>query len=70
MNEKTGICQNFQNVDIYLTFGRVSAVFDRLKNKSDNAMISIYPFGDEYFAMTETPVVHRIDPEDLSTKER
>ncbi|KAL0266943.1 UNVERIFIED_CONTAM: hypothetical protein PYX00_009347 [Menopon gallinae] len=33
-------------------------------------MISIYPFGDEYFAMTEFPVIHRINPKDLTTEER
>lgn len=33
-------------------------------------MISIYPFGDEYFAFTETPVVHKIDEATLDTMER
>jgi carotenoid isomerooxygenase len=37
---------------------------------SDNAMISIYPFGDEYFAFTEIPVIHKIDPKSLETLER
>lgn len=35
---------------------------------SDNAMISIYPFGDEYFAFTESPVIHRVNAETLSTE--
>lgn len=26
---------------------------------SDNAMISVYPFGDEIYAFTEAPVIHR-----------
>lgn len=26
---------------------------------SDNAMISVYPFGDEIYAFTEGPVIHR-----------
>lgn len=30
-------------------------------------MISIYPFNDEYFAFTETPVIHKFDPESLDT---
>lgn len=30
-------------------------------------MISIYPFNDEYFAFTESPVIHRFDPETLDT---
>lgn len=37
---------------------------------SDNAMISIYPFGDEYFAFTEAPVIHRVNPETLDTEKR
>lgn len=30
-------------------------------------MISVYPFGDEYYALTETPIMHRFDPNDLKT---
>jgi carotenoid isomerooxygenase len=30
-------------------------------------MISIYPFNDEYFAFTESPLIHKIDPETLET---
>lgn len=33
-------------------------------------MISIYPFNDEYFAFTEAPVLFKIDPHTLETKER
>lgn len=33
-------------------------------------MISIYPFNDEYFAFTESPVIHKFDPETLDTLER
>lgn len=33
-------------------------------------MISIYPFNDEFFAFTESPVIHRIDPETLDTMEK
>ena len=36
---------------------------------SDNAMISVYPYGDEFYAMNETPVIHRIDPVTLDTIE-
>ena len=37
---------------------------------SDNALVSIYPFDDEYFAFTEYPVIHKIDPESLETLSR
>jgi hypothetical protein len=37
---------------------------------SDNAMISVYPFGDELYAFTEFPVIHRFDPKTLDTLDR
>lgn len=33
-------------------------------------MISIYPFNDEFFAFTESPVIHKIDPESLDTMDK
>lgn len=30
-------------------------------------MISIYPVGDEYYALTEYPIMIRIDPATLQT---
>lgn len=33
-------------------------------------MISVYPFNDEYFAFTESPVIHKFDPESLDTIDR
>ncbi|XP_026315488.1 carotenoid isomerooxygenase-like isoform X2 [Hyposmocoma kahamanoa] len=51
-------------------FDRLAAVFNPGEAMSDNAMISIYPFGDEIYAFTETPVIHRIDPITLDTLER
>lgn len=33
-------------------------------------MISIYPFNDEFFAFTESPVIHKIDPNNLDTLDR
>lgn len=39
---------------------RIAASFDP-NNESDNAMISVYPFGDEIYAFTETPFIHRIN---------
>nr|A8Y9I2.1 RecName: Full=Carotenoid isomerooxygenase; AltName: Full=Beta-carotene 15,15'-monooxygenase and retinoid isomerase; AltName: Full=Beta-carotene dioxygenase and retinoid isomerase; AltName: Full=Neither inactivation nor afterpotential mutant B [Galleria mellonella]CAO85888.1 neither inactivation nor afterpotential B [Galleria mellonella] len=51
-------------------FDRVAALFKPGESLSDNAMISLYPFGDEIYAFTEGPVIHRIDPETLDTLER
>lgn len=33
-------------------------------------MISVYPFGDEYYTFAEAPVMHRIDPKTLETTGR
>lgn len=49
---------------------RIAILFKPTEANSDNAMISIYPFNDEYFAMTEAPVIHRFNPETLETIER
>ncbi|KAI4490947.1 hypothetical protein M0802_010621 [Mischocyttarus mexicanus] len=51
-------------------FKRVAAVFNPSESFSDNTMISVYPLGDEYYTFTESPVIHRIDPETLETKDR
>lgn len=51
-------------------FSRISTIFNPGEASSDNAMISIYPFNDEYFAFTETPVIHKFNPETLETEER
>ncbi|XP_034192009.2 neither inactivation nor afterpotential B isoform X1 [Osmia lignaria lignaria] len=48
-------------------FQRIAAVF-KPEEDSDNSMISVYPFGDEYYTFAETAVIHRIDPETLETK--
>ena len=32
--------------------------------------MSIYPFNDEYFALTESPFIHKIDPKTLETLQR
>ncbi|XP_054269655.1 carotenoid isomerooxygenase-like isoform X2 [Macrosteles quadrilineatus] len=51
-------------------FKRVSALFDPGEGLSDNGMISVYPFGDEFYCFTESPTIHRIDPTTLDTLER
>ncbi|CAB0006739.1 unnamed protein product, partial [Nesidiocoris tenuis] len=48
-------------------FEKFSAVFS--EEMSDNCMISIYPFGDQIFAMGETPVMYKIDPNNVDTVE-
>lgn len=50
-------------------FKRISTVFQFADSYSDNALISIYPFNDELYAMTEFPVIHKIDSKTLETKE-
>lgn len=39
-------------------FQRISSVFTE-DNQTDNANISIYPMGDELYAFTECPIIHR-----------
>ncbi|XP_047119258.1 carotenoid isomerooxygenase isoform X1 [Schistocerca piceifrons] len=51
-------------------FQRVAAVFNPGETLTDNAMISVYPFGDEFYTFTESPVIHRIDPATLDTMDR
>ncbi|XP_011861086.1 PREDICTED: carotenoid isomerooxygenase-like [Vollenhovia emeryi] len=51
-------------------FHRVATVFKPDKTTSDNSMISVYPFGDEYYTFAETAVMHRIDPKNLATLDR
>ncbi|VVC28941.1 Hypothetical protein CINCED_3A018818 [Cinara cedri] len=48
-------------------FHRISNVFNWGEDQSDNAMISIYPIGDEYYTLTEYPIMTRIDPVTLET---
>ncbi|XP_067214323.1 carotenoid isomerooxygenase [Linepithema humile] len=51
-------------------FRRVAAVFNPDESMSDNSMITVYPFGDEYYTFAEAPVMHRIDPKTLETMGR
>lgn len=45
-------------------------MFNPGEKLSDNSMISVYPFGDEYYTFTEAPVMHRIDAKSLETTGR
>lgn len=58
------------NVLFCFPCNRVSAIFDPGEGLSDNAMISVYPIGDEFFCFTESPTIHKIDPVTLETLER
>lgn len=49
---------------------RISSLFVLDRLVSDNAMISVYPLGDELYAFAETPFIHRIDPVTLETTGR
>lgn len=51
-------------------FDKVSVIFKPGESNSDNAMISIYPFGDEYYAFAESPVMFKINPKTLATEQR
>lgn len=51
-------------------FDKVSVIFKPGESNSDNAMISIYPFGDELYAFAEAPVMFKINPETLATERR
>ncbi|XP_075238183.1 neither inactivation nor afterpotential B isoform X3 [Lycorma delicatula] len=51
-------------------FHRISVLFNPGEMLSDNANISVYPFGDEFYAFAENSVVHRIDPQTLDSMER
>lgn len=42
-----------------LFYSRLATFFNPGEALSDNAMISVYPFGDEIYTLTETPVIHR-----------
>lgn len=48
----------------------MSSLFYPADAHSDNAMISIYPFNDDYYAFAESPVIHKIDSETLDTLNR
>ncbi|KAG7210341.1 hypothetical protein KM043_011879 [Ampulex compressa] len=48
-------------------FQKFTAAFTPFEGMSDNSMISVYPFGDEYYTFTEAPMIHRIDPKTLET---
>lgn len=48
----------------------MSALFSWKGNQSDNAMISVYPFGDELYAFTEWPIIHRVNQTTLDTEYR
>lgn len=50
-------------------FDRISSIFDFSMERTDNAAVSVYPFQDQIYAMTEVPVMYKIDSESLETLE-
>nr|XP_023020809.1 carotenoid isomerooxygenase [Leptinotarsa decemlineata] len=56
------------NDPCHTIFQRIASIFK--KETSDNAMISVYPFGDELYAFTEVPIIHKINSETLATEGR
>ncbi|CAH2108025.1 unnamed protein product [Euphydryas editha] len=48
-------------------FDRISSVFNFTLERTDNAGVSVYPFGDQIYALTEVPVMFKIDPVSLET---
>lgn len=58
---------------MYITLNKyeyfsIAAIFDPHCSQTDNAMISVYPFGDQLYAFNECPIIHRINTESLSTE--
>ncbi|XP_039751227.1 carotenoid isomerooxygenase-like [Pararge aegeria] len=51
-------------------FDRLASVFNPYESITDNAGVSVYPFGDEVYAMTEVTNVYKIDPETLESLEK
>ncbi|KAJ8983383.1 hypothetical protein NQ317_010476 [Molorchus minor] len=49
-------------------FQSIAAIFN--SDSSDNAMISVYPFGDELYAFNEMPIVHKINQTTLATERK
>ncbi|XP_045768128.1 carotenoid isomerooxygenase-like [Maniola jurtina] len=48
-------------------FDRISSMFNFSVEATDNTVVSVYPFGDQIYAMTEAPVLYQVDPESLET---
>lgn len=48
-------------------FDRISSFFNFTLEKTDNTGVSVYPFGDQIYALTEVPVLYKIDPVSLET---
>lgn len=46
------------------------AAYFKREEMSDNAMISVYPFGDELYAFNEIPIIHKINVDSLETERR
>lgn len=45
-------------------------MFNLKSGMSDNAMVSVYPFGDEVYALSDMPFIHKLDLNTLETLDR
>ncbi|KAK4302243.1 hypothetical protein Pmani_025648 [Petrolisthes manimaculis] len=48
----------------------IASKFTLEEHFTDNAQISLYPYGDGLYALTETPFMYRVDPDTLNTHEK
>ncbi|CAL4065691.1 unnamed protein product, partial [Meganyctiphanes norvegica] len=48
----------------------IASKFSIEEQFSDNAQISLYPYGDGLYALTETPFMYRVNPETLETHQK
>ncbi|XP_071539885.1 uncharacterized protein [Panulirus ornatus] len=48
----------------------IASKFSFEEHFTDNAQISLYPYSDGLYALTETPFMFRVDPDTLNTHER
>ncbi|XP_045768132.1 carotenoid isomerooxygenase-like [Maniola jurtina] len=51
-------------------FDKISSMFNFTIEQTDNTVVSVYPFGDQIYAMTEVPVLYQVDPKSLETLEK
>ena len=49
---------SFINI-FYNKIFRISSIFNFSMKRTDNAAVSVYPFQDQIYAMTEVPVMYK-----------
>ena len=58
------------NYPRFFTLDSISSKFSLSEHFTDNCQISVYPYGDSLYALTETPYIYRVDIDNLDTKEK